>query len=112
MMANAKIHAAATETTREVRDWRWIVAKNPATPPGQLAALARSAYVRPRRAVAGNPSTPPEVLAALAKDGDAMVRARVADNPHTPPEALSRLALQEDAEHGINVAEEDDSLHM
>lgn len=41
-----------------------------------------------------------------------MVRARVADNPHTPPEALSRLALQEDAEHGINVAEEDDSLHM
>ena len=68
--------------------------------------------MRPRRAVAGNPSTPPEVLAALAKDGDAMVRARVADNPHTPPEALSRLALQEDAEHGINVAEEDDSLHM
>jgi pentose-5-phosphate-3-epimerase len=99
---------------------RWMVTRNPNTPPETLTRLAEDKEWVIRSGVAINPNTPPETLARLAEDEDWFVRHGVArnpnfkkyynqintkdmqellpvtKNPNTSPETLARLAEDED----------------
>jgi len=70
---------------------RWARARDPACPPGVLAALAEDPALGVRWEVAGNPACPPGALAALAQDPDERVRGEVAGNPACPSGALQLL---------------------
>ena len=79
------------EARRRGLDVAWL-ARNPATPPAALEALAADADVRVRRGVAGNLATPPAALRALAADADADVHWGVTRNPATTLAELEALA--------------------
>ena len=75
------------------------VARNPSTPPGTLASLARHPAWPVRRDVAANPGTDPDVLDGLARwefvrvGRNEQVRIEVARNPCTSPQTLNRFVL-------------------
>lgn len=75
------------------------VARNPSTPPGTLASLARHPAWPVRRDVAANPGTDPDVLDSLARwefvrrGRNEQVRIEVARNPCTSPQTLNRFVL-------------------
>ena len=77
---------------------RRAAARNAATPPDALAALARDPDANVRGAAARNAATPLDALAELARDPDANVRRAVAENDATPPDALAALARDPVAE--------------
>jgi len=98
--------------SRELLAWVWGKApqsgkirmqlgKNPATPPGVLAALAQDRAAGVREEVARNPSTPPEVLLRFVKSPDddpkyQYVRGHAAQNASLPVEGV--LALLRDGD--------------
>ena len=71
---------------------RWIIAKDPITPPDILKELAEDRDYGVKANVAGNENTPGEVLSGLSKSDEWVTRSNVAANPSAPPEALKRLA--------------------
>ena len=71
---------------------RWIIAKDPITPPDILKELAEDKDYGVKANVAGNENTPEAVLSDLSKSDEWVTRSNVAANPNAPPEALKRLA--------------------
>jgi hypothetical protein len=71
-------------------------ARDPSTPPEELAVLSTSEYVFVKAAVAINPSTPACILNALVPRGldkveDFEIAAHLLQNPHLPPRACVSL---------------------
>jgi hypothetical protein len=71
---------------------RWIIAKDPITPPGILKELALDKDDGVKANVAANENAPKDALEQLAKSEEWVTRSNVAANPSAPPEALKRLA--------------------
>lgn len=80
-------------------------AKNPQTPPGRLARLARSASPELRALVALNPSTPAEALRALSTDSSTEVLVGLARNPSCTPLLLEELSRSKHEAVRVSVAE-------
>jgi hypothetical protein len=74
----------------------WGLARNPATPPEILSALATSGDEYTRAPVAANPSTPLRDIEKLSSDSNWNVRRSVVSNPQITIELLDKLSVDTD----------------